>query len=751
LKSLTEHTNSTPQLQDFLDGRILDLPDRLLDLLPIGVYVCDRAGLIVRYNRTAAELWGCSPKLGDPTARFCGSYRLYRLNGDPMPHAKCPMADVLMTGHGLRDQQVLIEREDGTRIVALVNIEAIKDDTRRVIGAVNVFRHKPELGCDPIHLNAAARASDALLQGLPTAVYTTDPAGLITFYNEAAAELWGVRPELGKSRFNGAWKIYWPDGTPLSHEESPMALSLKEKRPIRGMEAIAERPDGTRVPFISYPMPLFDSSGALTGAVNTLVDITERHEAEQAAQRLASIVESSDDAVLARDLDGLLTSWNHGAERLFGYKADEVIGKPVTILIPAGREDEEPFMLARIRRGERVDHYETVRRRKDGCLIEISLSISPIKAADGRIVGASKIARDITERKRAEAALRESEERFRGIFENAGTGIAIADLEGRFQSYNPAYAAMLGYSEQELRSLICVDLMHPEDREANLAEKRRLLALEISSFQIVNRYIGKGGKLIWVHKHVSLLCDAAGRPTNTVVLATDITERKRQDDHIRLLMREVNHRSKNLLTVVQAIARQTAAATPIDFAARFEQRIQALCASQDVLVGNDWRGAKLDELVRSQLAHFEDLIGTRIILEGPPLLVTASASQALGMALHELATNAGKYGALANGDGRVAIKWALEGESVSAQTFVMSWREQGKSPIEAPSKRGFGSTVICKMAELSLTAKVDLEFPAPGLSWRLQCPADQVLQEANAPLMPQPVTSPWVRQRVRRS
>src|SRR5262249_1411055 len=236
--------------------------------------------------------------------------------------------------------------------------------------------------------------------------------------------------------------------------------------------------------------------------------------------------------------------------------------------------------------------------------------------------------------------------------------------------------------------------------------------------------------------HVSLLRDAAGTPTNAVVLATDVTERKRQDDHIRLLMREVNHRSKNLLTVVQAIARQTAATNPSDFAARFADRVEALAASQDELVKNDWRGAKLDELVRSQLAHFDDLIGTRIKLQGPLLFVTAPAAQALGMALHELATNAGKYGALANGDGRVAIEWDMEEQSAGGETFRLSGREEGECAVTLPSQRGFGSTVICEMAEHSLHAKVDLSFPASGLNWRLQCPAAQILQESH----PVPVT-----------
>jgi PAS domain S-box-containing protein len=288
MESSAEYSNirkAMLPLQALLDERVLDVPDHLLDILPVGVYVCDRAGLIVRYNRAAAELWGCSPKIGDPTVRFCGSYRLYGLNGDLIPHAKCPMGDVLATGLGLRDQEIVIEQPDGARIVAIVNIDAIKDGSGRVVGAVNVFREKPERQFGKPLLNGDGRISEEPLDALPIAVYTTDAAGHITFYNDAAAELWGVRPDLGKSEFCGSWKMYWPDGTPLPHDECPMAMALKEKRPIRGMEAIAERPDGTRVPFIAYPTPLFDASGVLIGAVNTLVDITERYDAEQ-QQRL---------------------------------------------------------------------------------------------------------------------------------------------------------------------------------------------------------------------------------------------------------------------------------------------------------------------------------------------------------------------------------------------------------------------------------------------------------------------------------
>src|ERR1700684_1279178 len=188
------------------------------------------------------------------------------------------------------------------------------------------------------------KAGEALVQGdayfrqvldlLPAAVYITNASGLITYYNAAAAALWGYRPQLGSSEWCGFWKLYWPDGTPLPHDECPVGVAVREKRPIRGLEAVAERPDGIRVAVLPYPTPLYDAAGELIGAVNMVVDISDRKRAEHSAQQLAAVVEFSDDAILTKDLDGVITSWNRGAERLFGYKAEEAVGRPITILIP---------------------------------------------------------------------------------------------------------------------------------------------------------------------------------------------------------------------------------------------------------------------------------------------------------------------------------------------------------------------------------------------------------------------------------
>jgi PAS domain S-box-containing protein len=290
-------------------------------------------------------------------------------------------------------------------------------------------KRPPKVGAD----RSAAAEVDffQIVQNLPAAVYSTDAVGSITFYNEAAASLWGRRPKLGED-WCGSWRLHWPDGTPMAHDECPMAVTLKTGQAARGAEAIAQRPDGTRVRFLAYPTPLRNDNGQLLGAVNMLVDFTERKRHEEAAQHYAAIVDSSEDAIVSKDINGVIMSWNSGAQRLFGYTSQEAVGKPVTMLIPADRHDEEPRILERIRRGERIDHYETVRQRKDGSLVDISLTVSPIRELGGKIIGASKIARDITERKRAEERqhllLGEMDHRIKNLFALA---IGIVSLSGR--------------------------------------------------------------------------------------------------------------------------------------------------------------------------------------------------------------------------------------------------------------------------------------------------------------------------------
>jgi two-component system, chemotaxis family, CheB/CheR fusion protein len=422
-----------------------------------------------------------------------------------------------------------------------------------------------------------------ILDLLPVAVYVTDVEGRITYFNDAAAALWGCRPRLGSDQWCGSWHLYRIDGTPLPHDQCPMATALKEKRAVRG-EAIAERPDGTRVPFMAFPTPLHDAAGAMVGAVNMLIDISEHQRAERVSHHLAAIVESSDDAIISKDLNGIIASFNRSAERLFGYFAEEVIGKPITILIPADRQDEETGILERIRRGDRIDHFETVRQRKDGSLVNISLTISPITDEAGIIVGASKIARDIT-------------------------------------------------------------------------------------------------------------------------------DQKRREEQIALLAREADHRTKNLLALAQATVHLTQGDTVDELKEVIEGRLQALAKAHTLLAQSRWAGADLRAMVVEELSPYVQNGNARAEIIGASLMLNPDPAQAIAMAVHELTTNAVKYGALSVPGGRVKIEWRLRPVS----RLTLRWTERGGPPVSPPSRQGFGTRVMERMICGQCNGELDFDWREEGV------------------------------------
>lgn len=268
-----------------------------------------------------------------------------------------------------------------------------------------------------------------ILEALPLAVYTCDANGYIRMYNKAAAELWGREPGIGTELWCGSWQLSNLTGEPLAPGESPMANVLRGQAIVVDEKFLIRRPDGTRRIVTYHPNAILDVAGKLVGAVSVIKDLTFEKDAEENVARLAAIVQSSEDAIVSKTLHGIVTSWNASAERVFGYTAAEMIGEHISKLIPPERIEEEPEILSRIQRGERVEHFDTQRVKKSGELIDISLTISPIRNSSGTIIGAAKIARDITLQKKLNKALQDSEERFRNLVMQAPVGITI--LKGR--------------------------------------------------------------------------------------------------------------------------------------------------------------------------------------------------------------------------------------------------------------------------------------------------------------------------------
>jgi PAS domain S-box-containing protein len=367
--------------------------------------------------------------------------------------------------------------------------------------------------------------------------------------------------------------------------------------------------------------PLMSRSGRLLGMITTYwrtprrltdcelwpldvlarqaADLIERNEAEAALREsreqfrwLASIVESSDDAIMSKNLDGLITSWNKGAERLFGYFAEEVIGKPVAILVPPERHHEESVIVERISRGDRVDHYETVRRRKDGNLIDISLTVSPVRSADGEVVGASSICRDITERKRSEA-------------------------------------------------------------------------------------------------------------------------------QISVLAREAEHRAKNLFANVKAMVHLSEGDTPEGLKEAIEGRIEALANVHSLFVQSRWAGAELGSLIKQELSPYTRAGEMRTGIDGPTVMLKPDHAQSIAVALHELATNAAKYGALSVATGNVRVKWSREDTD---RQLVLRWTEAGGPPVKLPTRKGFGTRVMEAVIRHHVKGDVRLGWHAHGLECEITLP-----------------------------
>ncbi len=671
----------------------------------------------------------------------------------------------------------------------------------------------------------------AALDALPVATALCAADGAVLRFNTKAADIWGRAP--------------------LLHAAPPVAFALRTGE-LTCRQVVIERPDGSCVTVVANIQPLKNDAGRVLGALSCFYEAADgkipeadRGEqahcgvAEQTANRLAAIVESSDDAIISKDINGIVASWNAGAERLFGYTPEEMIGKPITLLIPEDFENEEPQILARIRRGERVEHFETVRRRKDGSLVDLSLSISPVRDGNGNIIGASKIARDIGDRKRSEAVLTKHAEEQAALYEFTaaihrakslpeiyGAGIeaimralncdrasillldesqvmrfvawhrlsdnyrkaveghspwppgdkdpqpivlgdvsasdmpaplnAIIRYEGvaalsfiplvsngrligKFMTYYDRphdftasenslaltiarqFASGLERqrSEQELRekeerlrlatragkigvwdwdvsknrlnwteSLFAMhgiepedftgtfegfyELIHPQDR----VHVQRTLEASLKTgapLELESRIVKPNGEIAWLYTNASAVRGERGA-ARLLGATLDITERKKAEAERDLLVAELSHRVKNTLATVISIAQQSFSRGPSIEEARhsFSGRIRALAQTHSRLAEGNWAGVSFEAMLKDELAPYAREDGGNIRLSGPAVSVNVKCAVVLGMAVHELVTNAAKYGALSDKTGIVSVDWRL----APGKELQISWAER---------------------------------------------------------------------------
>ena len=432
------------------------------------------------------------------------------------------------------------------------------------------------------------------------------------------------------------------------------------------------------------------------------------------------------DAILAVDRQGVIRYANRQVGRLFGQEPVTLISAPVETLVPEHLRERHVAHRNRYFSEPRMRPIGTgldlVAQRADGSTFPVDIMLNPLTHLAEPMVLA--VVRDVTERRAAEEQKQKllMHDRLQFALDAAQLGWWHYDPLHRVISGDTRSKEILGVTADEITIDEIVKLIHPDDTEKVCAALGRSLDPIDRRRSAADFRVRRGGSEVrWVEAHGCAFFPPGQGAISIVGTVRDVTERKQREERERLLVREVNHRTKNMLSVVHAIANQTATAD--DFSERFSERIKALAANQDLLVRDEWQGVEIEDLVRAQLAPFPASLIGRIAMHGPKLRLNAVAAQAIGLALHELATNAVKYGSLSTDTGRADIGWGPDGEA-----FKMSWNERGGPPVSAPPLHGFGTTVMKVMTERSLGGAVDLDYAPPGMAWRLTCPAANVLE-----------------------
>lgn len=358
---------------------------------------------------------------------------------------------------------------------------------------------------------------------------------------------------------------------------------------------------------------------------------------------------------------------------------------------------------------------------------DLWLDVSVYPTSDGVAV----FYRDISDRKQAEDQLIRSEQRLATALRAGKLGVFEYTMRPQPRYYwDSTVRQIWGVGpDEEITDAHYWPSIHPDDAQRIIALGREKMAgSSASRIDVEHRIVRWSDKAVrWLNIAVDIVSDEKG-PCKMIGTAQDITERKAVEEHAELLMREINHRSKNLLAVVQAIAHQMTRSGDIaDFPQRFAERLAGLASSQDQLVKNHWKGVPLRELIASQLSHYKHLLGSRILLAGDDVRIAPGVAQNLGMALHELGTNAAKYGALSGERGEVTIDWEVIQVGGKAE-FLLTWTERGGPPVSPPEHRGLGSFIVTRLFKHALSGEVTQEFAPQGVRWAIRAPAASILE-----------------------
>ncbi len=619
-------------------------------------------------------------------------------------------------------------RGDGSVRWCSARAIVVRDDSGKAVRMVGVDMDVTERH----HLVARSLDSEARLRfametaGAGTWEYAVDRDEF--FASDRALELHGL--PRGKPITNrAALDAVFPEDRPKVEEavKETIATGVAFRQELRVLQ-----PDGS-IRWLQSQAELRweDGQRRLIGLVQ---DITERKEVEielrRNKERFAIALGNSPTAVFEQDLD-LRYTWIYNPK--LGYSAAEVIGKTDAEIMDAEcAPPVEALKRLVIATGAPV-RQEVAAAAPSGPREYFDLYVEPRRDASGGIVGIICTATDITAGKKVEAALRDGEALYRSAMALGRMASWETNYVTGVRRWTPEGAALFGLNLVDGIGTIggakdeYLLALHPDDRHVYQAYLD--LENQQDSYAAEYRIVLPDGQTRWMSGYGRVLDrDTDGRPLRMVNVATDVTERTKIEEHTRFLLHELSHRSKNTLAVVQAIVTLSSrnAGSAKDFAKTINGRLSALAASNDLLTAGSWNGAPLDQLVHHQVGAFVGMPNPRVCISGPELALTAESMQSIGLALHELTTNAVKYGALSGPDGEVCIDWAIEPDP-GGPTLRLNWMERGGPHVAQPKRNGFGQVVLKQMIEQAISATTTIEYAPTGVRWSMRAPASRVL------------------------
>jgi PAS domain S-box-containing protein len=752
--------------------------NKLLNLMPAAVYTCDTEGRLTFFNRRAVESWGREPRLGDLTDRWCGSLRMWLPNGEPLPHDDCPMANAARLGKSFRNTEVVIEQPSGTRMLASVNIDPLYGEDGQLVGAINVFeditqRRRAETASMESEARLARELADSqrlqkissslITEGDPATLYASILKAACSFMRADMASIQAFAPDrqrlylLAHSGFTAKSAAFWEWVHADTGSSCGRALASDRRIVVTDMD----RFDGRSEDVAAYrdsgilavqSTPLRAQSGRIVGMISThwrdrrefceadfrffdvlarlTADVLERAAIEKAMreseERLRQFGEASQDVLWIRDAATL--QWQYltpAFEAIYGLPRDEALAGNnyrswLELIVPDDRNNAMAA-IERVRQGEHVTFDYRVRRPADGTIRWLRNTDFPIMDAQGNVALVGGVGHDLT-------GLRETELRLQTLMEGIPQLVWRAVDAGHWTWASPQWTEYTGQAEPESHGAGWLNAVHPDDRQRvteiwSGAIDRGEFAAEYRVCRVSE------GRYRWVQARSTPVRNAGGGIIEWLGTSTDIHEIRELQERQKILVVELQHRTRNLIGVVHSTAEKTVRASS-DLAglrSKFRDRLDALSRVQGLLSRLDERDrVTFDELIDSELAAMA--IGSkRVTLRGPDgVRLRSSTVQTLAMAIHELATNALKYGALGQPAGHLTIVWRQETSRDSEEPWLhVDWRERGVEmpPLgEAPRGSGQGRELIERALPYQLRAKTSFTLGADGVHCTISIP-----------------------------